>query len=87
MTVVGDLANGPAMESSGQTRELHVTWQIVDDDDDDAPWMGCMGCCSITCCHYANRQPEQEQHRGTGNIKGKGQATGRLIKMATKLCN
>lgn len=23
------------MELSGQTRELHVTWQIVDDDDDD----------------------------------------------------
>lgn len=23
------------MELSGQTRELHVTWQIVDDDDGD----------------------------------------------------
>lgn len=34
MTVVGNLANGLAMESSGQTRELHVTWQIVDDDDE-----------------------------------------------------
>lgn len=77
------------MELSGQTRELHVTWQIVDDDDGD-DGDGDDSEEGKLFQYYTDRQTnggtEERATSKEGKLKGASHWE-RLIKMATKLCN
>lgn len=74
------------MELSGQTRELHVTWQIVDDDDDDGDDSEEGKLSQYYTDRQTNGGTEEQATSKEGKLKGASHWE-RLIKMATKLCN